>query len=164
MFAHKVVTLENLPLLRQVLRQQKIKVVVTNGCFDIIHYGHAVHLEELRRFGDALLIGVNSDDGVRTLKEKRDPKRPYVPQEQRALMLAALESVSYVCVFPGARAEAFLAAASPDVYVKGGDYSYETLHPGERAVLDKTGCEFKFLPLLADLSTSQLIQKIAAAS
>src|SRR5215471_6900062 len=102
------------------MRASGRKLVVTNGCFDLLHAGHVTYLETARSQGDALLIGLNGDDSVRQLK---GPDRPLNPESDRAGVLAALASVDGICIFAERTATRFLAAAQPDVYVKGGDYT-----------------------------------------
>src|SRR5512139_4063214 len=102
------------------MRARGKRLVVTNGCFDVLHLGHVTYLETARSQGDALLVGVNSDEAVRQLK---GPGRPVTPETDRAAVLAALESVDGVCIFAESTATRFLAAAQPDIYVKGGDYT-----------------------------------------
>ena len=106
------------------MRASGRKLVVTNGCFDILHLGHVTYLESARNFGDSLLVGVNDDDATRQLK---GAGRPVNPEADRAAVLAALASVDGVCVFADKTAIKFLSAARPDIYVKGGDYTLETL-------------------------------------
>jgi len=133
------------------------KVVATNGCFDLLHYGHVDYLQRARDLGDLLVVGLNSDRSVRLLK---GPKRPLVPARQRAAVLAALACVDAVVIFHQKRADRFLAAIRPDIYVKGGDYRPDTLDRGEQAVLAEAGSEVKILPFVRGLSTTGLIQKI----
>ena len=97
---------------------------MTNGCFDLLHLGHVTYLETARNLGDALLVGVNSDAAVRGLKGEGSPLNN---ESDRAAVIAALRAVNYVCIFPDVRATEFLAAAKPDIYVKGGDYTLDTL-------------------------------------
>ena len=94
-------------------------VVFTSGCFDLLHVGHVRSLEQARRLGDRLVVGVNSDASVRRLK---GTARPLVPARQRAEVLAALECVDWVVIFPEANPRALLGALRPDVYAKGGDW------------------------------------------
>ena len=112
-------------------RRRGRRIVATNGCFDLLHFGHVSYLQRARKLGDLLVVGLNSDSSCRQLK---GPERPLVPEKQRAAVLAALECVDAVVIFPERRAYRFLATIQPDVYVKGGDYRPETLDPRERAV------------------------------
>ena len=116
------------------------------------------HLErQAAALGDVLLIGCNGDESVRQLK---GPSRPLNPEADRALVLAALESVGAVAVFPEKRAENFLRLAKPDVYVKGGDYTPETLDAGERAAVE-SGCgEVVIIPFVPGKSTTGLIERM----
>src|SRR6185436_387277 len=109
---------------RKKLREQRQRLVVTNGCFDLLHAGHVSYLEAARNCGDALLVGLNGDASVRSLKGEG---RPLNPETDRAVVLAALANVDAVCVFPEIRATRFLELARPDVYVKGGDYTLDTM-------------------------------------
>src|SRR5271163_2477907 len=117
-FRDKIIAWEKLAGWRKQFRSSGKKLVVTNGCFDILHLGHVTYLETARNFGDALLIGVNSDDATRQLK---GAGRPVNSENDRAAVLAALESINGVCIFTDKTATKFLAAAQPDIYVKGGD-------------------------------------------
>src|SRR5215212_7193744 len=118
------------------MRARDKRVVVTNGCFDLLHLGHVTYLEQARKHGDVLLVGVNSDSAVHQLK---GPDRPLNPEHDRASVIAALESVDSVCIFADATATRFLEVAQPDVYVKGGDYTPQTLNQEERRTVEKAG-------------------------
>jgi rfaE bifunctional protein nucleotidyltransferase chain/domain len=134
------------------------KLVVTNGCFDILHLGHVTYLETARNQGDALLIGVNGDDAVRQLK---GPDRPLNEEFDRAAVLAGLGSVDGVCIFADRTATRFLAAAQPDIYVKGGDYTLETLNQEERRTVEQGGGKIIIIPFVPGKSTTSLLNKIA---
>lgn len=136
-------------------KRQSFKVVATNGCFDILTAGHVECLQEAKKLGVVLIVGLNSDGSVRTLKGEG---RPLNPVEDRLLVLAALECVDYVCIFQAAKAVSFLVEAKPHFYVKGSDYSLETLDPSEREVLEKNNTEIRFVPLRKCKSTSELIK------
>ena len=129
-FRDKIISWEDLPAWRAAFRARGLKLAVTNGCFDLLHLGHVTYLESARKLADALLIGVNSDDAVRQLKGR---ERPINPEADRAAVLAALQSVDGVCVFAEKTATRFLTLVQPDIYVKGGDYTLETLNQEERA-------------------------------
>ncbi len=131
-------------------------VVFTNGCFDILHLGHARYLREARALGDALVVGVNSDGSVKRLK---GAGRPLVPEADRAEMLAALEAVDYVTVFEEDTPAALVAELVPDVIVKGGDY-----RPGDvagRETVEAAGGRVVIIPLIEGRSTTGLIAKAA---
>jgi rfaE bifunctional protein nucleotidyltransferase chain/domain len=131
---------------------------VTNGCFDLLHVGHVTYLEQARNHGDALLVGVNGDDAVRQLK---GADRPVNEERDRAAILGALESVDGVCIFADKTATRFLAAAEPDVYIKGGDYTLETLNKDERRMVEQAGGEIVIIPFVPGKSTTALLRKIS---
>jgi len=145
---------------REELRAVGKKLVVTNGCFDIMHRGHAAYLREARAQGDALLVLVNSDASVRRLKGE---KRPVVGEVDRAFMLCALAAVDRVVIFDRERCDRELAALAPDVYVKGGDYTLDKLDPGERGALLAAGTNIVFKPFIHGFSTTTLIRRILDA-
>jgi D-glycero-beta-D-manno-heptose 1-phosphate adenylyltransferase len=132
-------------------------LVVTNGCFDVLHLGHVTYLQQARDQGDALLVGVTNDAGVRALK---GPGRPLNGENDRAGVLAALEAVDAVRIFPELDARAFLQTVGPDIYVKGGDYTIDTINQDERRLLEKLGVQIVILPAVPGKSTSALVQKM----
>ena len=140
------------------MRASGRKLVVTNGCFDILHLGHVTYLESARQFGDALLVGVNGDDAMRQLKGSG---RPVNVEADRAAVLAALASVDGVCLFAEKAATKFLSAARPDIYVKGGDYTLETLDQDERRAVEQAGGKIVIIPLVPGKSTTALLEKIS---
>jgi rfaE bifunctional protein nucleotidyltransferase chain/domain len=140
------------------MRARGKRQVVTNGCFDLLHAGHVTYLEAARNQGDGLLIGVNGDEAVRQLK---GPGRPLNSELDRALVLAALESVDGVCIFPERRATRFLSAAEPDIYVKGGDYTLETLDAEERELVKAANARIVIIPFVEGKSTTGLLEKIS---
>jgi D-glycero-beta-D-manno-heptose 1-phosphate adenylyltransferase len=157
-FRDKIISWEQLPQWRARLRADGKKLVVTNGVFDILHPGHATYLETARNLGDDLLVGLNGDDATRQLK---GPNRPVNSQDDRAAVLAALESVSAVCIFPEATATRFLERAQPDIYVKGGDYTLETLNQDERRAVESAGGCIKIIPFVPGKSTTAILKKIS---
>lgn len=142
---------------RKELRREGRRLVVTNGCFDILHAGHVRYLRQARALGDALLVLLNGDASVSALK---GPGRPVNTAGDRAEVLAALECVDRVAIFDTPRCDALLRQAEPDVYAKGGDYTPEALDPTERAALDACGAEIRILPLVPGRSTSAVIEKM----
>ncbi len=156
-FRAKILSRENLLPWRERLRREGKKLVVTNGCFDLLHVGHATYLEAARQQGDTLLVGVNSDASVRGLK---GPTRPINNENDRAAVLAALESVDGVFIFPEIAATHFLALAQPDIYVKGGDYTLETLNQDERQTVENGGGRIVLLALVQGKSTTTTLAKI----
>jgi rfaE bifunctional protein nucleotidyltransferase chain/domain len=157
-FHDKIVVWDKLPEWRAAMRASGRKLVVTNGCFDILHLGHVSYLESARNFGDALLVGVNGDDATRQLK---GPGRPVNSENDRAAVLAALASVDGVCIFSEKTAVKFLSAAKPDIYVKGGDYTLDTLNQDERRTVESAGGRIVILPLVPGKSTTALLEKIS---
>jgi rfaE bifunctional protein nucleotidyltransferase chain/domain len=132
-----------------------LKVVFTNGCFDVLHLGHVQYLLEARQLGDLLMVGLNSDQSVRKLKGEG---RPVVPQADRAGVLCALRPVDYVCIFEEDTPDALIRLVSPDVLVKGGDYK-----PGEIVGADfvtQKGGVVRVIPTLQGRSTKLLIDTI----
>lgn len=135
---------------------RSFRLVFTNGCFDLLHPGHADCLERARRLGDALLVAVNTDRSVRGLG--KGPGRPLVDQDARAMMVAALGCVDWVTLFDEETPETLIAEVRPDVLVKGGDYSEEEVAGAE--VVRASGGEVVIVPLLPGYSTSALVRRI----
>ncbi len=132
-----------------------LKIVATNGCFDLLHVGHLRYLTAARALGDFLWVGVNGDASVRALK---GPTRPIVNEAERAELLAAWRIVDAVTIFPEVRATHFLSELVPHIYAKGGDYTVESLDAEERTILIANGVEIKILPMVQGKSTSALIE------
>jgi rfaE bifunctional protein nucleotidyltransferase chain/domain len=153
----KIVSAERASAIANELRASGRKLVFTNGCFDLLHAGHVRYLGAARALGDALLVAVNGDESVRALK---GIGRPVNRAEDRAEVLAALESVDYVVVFPEVRATSLLETVRPAIYVKGGDYSADSLDSEERSALEKMGAEIRIVPFEAGYSTSGLLEKM----
>src|SRR5271154_210747 len=160
-FRDKIIAWDKLPEWRKQFRARGKKLVVTNGCFDILHLGHVTYLETARNFGDALLVGVNGDAATRQLK---GAGRPVNSESDRAAILAALESVTGVCIFTDATATKFLAAAQPDIYVKGGDYTLETLNQDERRAVESAGGKIRIIPFVPGKSTTGTFEKMQQAA
>lgn len=149
--------LEQLSKQCDTLRSAGKKIVATNGCFDLLHVGHVRYLQAARTIGDVLAVGLNGDRSVRELK---GAGRPITTEADRAEILAALECVDLVTIFPQTRATQFIAAARPALYVKGGDYSSETLNEQERALLNEIGADIRLIPFETGYSTSALVEQI----
>ncbi|MDR0931756.1 MAG: adenylyltransferase/cytidyltransferase family protein [Victivallales bacterium] len=152
-----IMTLSEAKIWREKLRAEGRRLVITNGCFDILHRGHAEYLYESRLLGDALLVLVNSDASVCGLK---GPERPLVDQYNRCYMLCALSSVDAAVVFDGERCDRQLRELSADIYVKGGDYTLDRLDPAERAALEEVGTRICFKPFVPGFSTTMIVEKI----
>jgi len=135
------------------------RIVFTNGCFDLLHRGHIAYLNAAKSLGDVLVVGVNSDDGVRRLK---GPERPVNSLEDRLTMLAALSCIDHLAAFDGDTADELIEAVRPDVFVKGGDYRPDDIP--EAALVRRLGGEVQVLPYLEDQSTSAMIERIRAGA
>ena len=153
----KVIDFMEVSNLCEKVRGSGKKLVATNGCFDLLHAGHVRYLQAARALGDFLAVGLNGDHSVRALKGSG---RPITTESDRAELLAGLQCVDLVTVFPQIRATQFIVAIKPAIYVKGGDYSAETLNEEERAVLKEIGAEIRLVPFEAGYSTSRLIEQI----
>jgi D-beta-D-heptose 7-phosphate kinase/D-beta-D-heptose 1-phosphate adenosyltransferase len=140
---------------RERLRERQQRVVFTNGCFDLLHPGHVRYLQQARALGDALIVALNSDRSVRELK---GTARPILLQDERAEVMAALACVSYVTVFDEATPQKIIAALLPDVLVKGGDWSLDTIIGREE--VEAAGGLVLSLPFVAGVSTSEIIERI----
>ena len=151
----KVVSRTTLQQVRRDLARQGRTVVFTNGCFDVLHRGHVEYLRQARQLGDVLVVGLNSDDSVRGLK---GPGRPFMPEEDRAVLLAELRCVSYVCIFDELSVEGLVAELTPDILAKGGDYRTEEIVGHE--LVRESGGIVTSLVLRAESSTTSLIQRI----
>jgi D-beta-D-heptose 7-phosphate kinase/D-beta-D-heptose 1-phosphate adenosyltransferase len=136
-------------------RPRSHRIVFTNGCFDLLHPGHVAYLDEARRLGDRLVVGVNTDASVRRLK---GPGRPLVAARDRALVLAGLAAVDVVTLFDEDTPLELIEALRPDVLVKGGDYGLDGIVGRESVEAD--GGEVRAIPFLPGYSTSGLLERI----
>jgi rfaE bifunctional protein nucleotidyltransferase chain/domain len=155
--SRKIIDIDELAGRAKQLRANGEKLVVTNGCFDLLHVGHVRYLQAARALGDALAVGLNSDRSVRELK---GAGRPINNERDRAEVLAALACVDFVTIFDDKRATGLLEKVAPAVYAKGGDYTAATLDADERAVLEKVGAEIRIIPFEPGYSTSGLLEKL----
>ena len=156
----KVIAVEELGRIARRLRAEGQRLVLTNGCFDLLHVGHVRYLTAARLLGDKLAVGLNGDASVRALKGN---DRPLNREADRAEVLAALAAVDYVAIFPDVRATSLIEAVQPDVYAKGGDYTPETLNAEERAALEKAGAEIRIIPFEQGYSTTTLVEQMHRA-
>ena len=131
------------------------KIVFTNGCFDIIHVGHVRYLTTAKNFGDVLIVGLNTDESVKKLK---GDSRPLNNQNDRAEVLLGLKAVDYVILFGEETAENLIAELQPDIYVKGGDYTLDTLP--EAKIVQSYGGRVELVNLVEGKSTTNIIKKI----
>ena len=136
-------------------RAQGKKIVLANGCFDLLHVGHVRYLESARAEGDILIVGLNDDESVRAIKGEG---RPLMPAAERAEILAALSVVDYVVVFDSPTVEPLIATLKPDVHAKGTDYTTDTVP--ERAAVEAQGGRVAIVGDPKDHSTRDLIGEI----
>ncbi len=152
-----------LPALAEEAARRGARIVFTNGHFDLLHVGHLRYLRAARALGDLLVVGLNDDDATRRLK---GPRRPIVPQDERAELLAALVPVDRVVLFGEDTATALIAALRPAIYVKGGDYAATPDDAGkplpEAAAVRAYGGEIRVIPLVAGRSTSDTVARVVA--
>ena len=153
----KVVNVKELAQIAKAMRAAGKRLVITNGCFDLLHLGHVRYLQAARALGDVLAVGLNGDQSVRELK---GADRPINNERDRAEVLAALEDVDFVAIFPEVRATRFLETVAPEIYVKGGDYTPDTLNAEERAIMEKIGTEIRIIPFEPAYSTSGVIDRL----
>ncbi len=138
-----------------IARKNGARVVLANGCFDILHVGHVRYLEGARALGDLLIVGINSDEQVRALKGEG---RPLIPERERAELIASLRAVDIVTIFPEPNVEALIRAIRPDVHAKGTDYTEETVP--ERAVVLSYGGRVAIVGDPKDHSTTEMVKRV----
>ena len=155
MAQQKIHDLSKLATILQQAKAEGAVVVTTNGCFDVLHLGHLRYLQAARQLGDLLIVAINSDTSVRELKGKN---RPLVPEEERAEMLAGLECVDYVVIFPELTPISLLSELKPNIHVKGGDYKLEQLV--EKEVVEANGGKVIVGLNVPGKSTTNLIEVI----
>jgi len=151
----KILTPEKMLGERERLRSADVRLVFTNGVFDLLHVGHVRYLAHARALGDALLVAINSDRSVRELK---GPDRPIFNQAERAEILAALRYVDYVTIFDDVSPRSLIAKLLPDVLVKGGDYQLHEIHGREE--VEAAGGRVVSLPFVEGASTTTLIERM----
>jgi rfaE bifunctional protein nucleotidyltransferase chain/domain len=155
----KIIDADRAAAVAKEMRDGGRKLVFTNGCFDLLHVGHVRYLAAARALGDALLVAINGDESVRALKGEG---RPLNPESDRAEVVAALECVDHVVIFPQVRVTALIEKVRPAIYVKGGDYTTSTLDRDERTALERAGTEIRIVRFEPGYSTSNLIEKLKA--
>jgi D-glycero-beta-D-manno-heptose 1-phosphate adenylyltransferase len=151
----KIKTLAEMQDIASNLRAHKQSIVFTNGCFDILHAGHVVYLEQAKALGSVLIIGVNSDESIRRIKGNR---RPIVPEAERCLVLAALECVDYITIFGEETPLELIKLIKPDLLVKGGDWQVDRIVGSDYVI--SYGGKALSLPFQEGLSTSAIIERI----
>jgi D-beta-D-heptose 7-phosphate kinase/D-beta-D-heptose 1-phosphate adenosyltransferase len=153
-FSGRYLTLEEMVAERQRLKAAGKRLVFTNGCFDILHLGHATYLAWARAQGDALVVAINTDASVR---RNKGPKRPIVGQDDRAALLLALRCVDYVILFDEDTPERVIAAIVPDVLVKGRDWAGNVVGSD---IVEAAGGEVRLADLVAGRSTTGIIERV----
>jgi len=153
--SRKIVTRAALTAVSRRMAREGKRLVFTNGCFDLMHPGHVRLLSRARRLGDALAVALNSDKSVRRLK---GPQRPILKQKERAEILAALECVDFVVIFPEPTPQQIIRAVKPKVLVKGGDWSPSSIVG--RDTVEGYGGEVRVIPLQRGFSTTAILRRI----
>lgn len=141
---------------RSVMREKNLRVVLTNGCFDLLHRGHLEYLRQSASLGNLLIVAVNSDASVQELK---GPGRPINSEQDRAYALACLRFVDAVFIFDGPRLDREIRILRPDLYTKAGDYKVSSLDRGEREALEEVQAEIRIMPFCAGHSTTAIIER-----
>ena len=159
MLKNKIKSLRSLRRIIALLQKKGRKIVFTNGCFDILHLGHAQYLQAAKALGDILVVGVNSDSSVKIIKGH---SRPIVGQNERISLIAALESVDFAVLFNEDTPARLIQALRPDVLVKGADWKKNDIVGA--SFVDSYGGKVATIKLVKGLSTTSLIKKIIAAS
>ena len=152
---NKIKDKEDLKKVVEKVKKEGKRIVFTNGCFDLIHVGHTRYLEEAKKLGDILIVAVNSDQSVMTIKGN---KRPIIPEEERAEVLSALQCVDFVVIFHEPDPLNIISLLKPDVLVKGGDWSEDAIIG--REVVESIGGKVVRIPEIKGASTSSIIDKI----
>lgn len=152
---NKIFALDELKGIIRRKQEEGLKIVFTNGCFDLLHVGHARYLKEAKDKGDILVVGVNSDISVKKLKGNQ---RPIISQEERAELLSYLEMVDYIVIFDESTAEKLVSVLQPDIYVKGGDYTLEEIP--EARLVKENGGKVELVSLVEGISTTEIISRI----
>src|SRR6059036_4355906 len=150
----KILTTKALTAVLDARRARGERIVFTNGCFDLLHVGHTRYLQEAKKLGDCLVVGLNSDASVRAIKPRG---RPLVPEAQRAEVLAALACVDYVVLFDEPDPGRLIAELQPDVLVKGGDWAPDQIIG--RDVVEAGGGTVRTIPLVPGVSTTALVER-----
>jgi rfaE bifunctional protein nucleotidyltransferase chain/domain len=153
--SEKLKSVAELTLIRGAAKRQCQSVVFTNGCFDLLHRGHVHLLRAAKACGDILIVAINSDRSVKAIK---GPRRPVLPENDRAELIAAMEMVDYVVLFDEPDPYRLIAELNPDVLVKGGDWSAEKIIGAD--VVERNGGRVAVVPYLKGLSTSAIIERI----
>jgi D-glycero-beta-D-manno-heptose 1-phosphate adenylyltransferase len=157
----QVIDINDLAAERDRLRERGLKIVLTNGHFDLVHIGHLRYLQQAKALGDVLIVGINDD---LTTTRHKGPRRPIFPDLERAELIAGLSCVDFATIFHEPTADELIQIVAPDMYVKGGDYNLDPDEPGtllpEAPTAQAIGTDVKILPLEAGYSTSAIEERI----
>lgn len=153
----KIKTLDHIIKIADFAKKSGKKIVTTNGCFDLLHPGHIANLEWAKSKGDILIVGINSDAGVR---KHKDSGRPIISASNRARLLAGLSAVDYVFIFNTKTPAPWLAKVKPHIHIKGKGSEKHPDFPADRAVIEKNGGKIILAPINKKLSTTKIINKI----
>lgn len=148
---------EEICKIRSIREQQGKSIVLTNGCFDLIHAGHIYSLEKAAALGDELWVALNSDSSIRKIK---GINRPIYSQNERAYLLGALKAVNLTFFFDSTNLAQEIKRLKPDFYAKSGDYSLDNLNPEEHKALENANTQICFVPFLEGFSTSRTVESI----
>ena len=151
----KIVPQEALQAILETYKNQNKKIVSTSGCFDLIHMGHILYLQEAAAYGDCLVVLLNTDESVKKIK---GDQRPIVPQEERAYLLSSLEMIDFICLFEEETPCSIIQKIQPDFFIKGGDY--RGIHIPEMDAVCSYGGRVEYVHLAEGYSTTDLIHKI----
>ena len=151
----KIKNLEQIQGIVRVLKSKRRKIITTNGCFDLLHFGHVRFLEKARSLGDVLIVGINSDQSVR---KNKGGSRPIIGAKERSRVVAAIESVDYVLIFNELDPSSWLSKVNPDIHVKGRDRNIQEIK--ERRCVINGGGKVLLLPLIRGVSTTKTIKRI----
>lgn len=152
---NEIKSIEELKVIREKLKKENKRVVFTNGCFDLIHAGHVDYLTKARKFGDALIVGLNSDNSIRRIK---GDKRPILLEDERSFIISNLKPVDYVVLFEEDTPGKLIEELIPDILVKGADWAIENIVG--REVVEANGGEVKTIEFVNNQSTSKIIDSI----
>jgi D-beta-D-heptose 7-phosphate kinase/D-beta-D-heptose 1-phosphate adenosyltransferase len=153
--SRKLKSLEEIKAIVVGARNNRKRVVFTNGCFDLLHRGHVHILREARACGDVLVVGINSDKSVKQIK---GPARPVLPESDRCELLGAMEMVDFVILFNEPDPYDLIAAIQPDVLVKGGDWNSEKIIGAD--LVEEGGGRVVVVPYIKGFSTTEIIERI----
>ncbi|MFH1613319.1 MAG: D-glycero-beta-D-manno-heptose 1-phosphate adenylyltransferase [bacterium] len=154
-YQKKIKTLEELKNIVEKLKKNGEKIVTTNGCFDLIHPGHIKYLWQAKKYGDILIVGLNSDTSIKKIKGNQ---RPILKEKARSLILASLSMIDYIVIFSEVTPIKLLKTLKPNIHIKGGDYIAEKII--EYETVKKFGGEVKIIQFIKGYSTTNLIKKI----